>query len=87
MKIQLESKSENISTISIPQAYLKNFRVGTIVPEPDKQVATEGLVQYQFEGAQNNIVTFYLSPVNRTTIEGNFKVNTHPFTIKQTIYP
>lgn len=87
MEIRLESAGENISSVSIPQAYLKNFRVSTIVPEPEKQVATAGLVQYQFEGSQNNIVTFYLDPVDRKTVEGIFQVNNHPFTIKQTIYP
>lgn len=87
MEIRLQSAGENISTVSIPQAYLKNFRVATIVPEPAKQVAIAGSVQYQFEGPQNNIISFYLSPVNRKTVEGMFQVNNYPFTIKQTIYP
>ena len=87
MQIRLESTGENISIVSIPQTYLKNFRVSTIVPEPEKQVSTAGFVQYQFEGTQNNIVTFYLDPVERKTVEGVFQVNAHPFTIKQTIYP
>ena len=87
MKLRLQSAGENISTISIPQTYLKSFRVGAIVPEPDKQVATAGFIQYQFEGSQNNIVSFYLSPVERKTVEGLFQVNNHSFTIKQTIYP
>jgi hypothetical protein len=87
MEIRLQSDGENIGTVSIPQAYLKSFRVGTIVPEPAKQVATAGSVQYQFEGIQNNIVSFYLSPIERKTVEGMFQVNNHPVTIKQTIYP
>jgi hypothetical protein len=61
--------------------------LGAIVPEPEKQVAIAGSIQYQFEGSQNNIVSFYLSPVKRKTVEGLFQVNNHPFTIKQTIYP
>lgn len=87
MVIRLQSDGENINTVSIPQTYLKSFRVATIIPEPAKQVATTGSVQYQFEGPQNNIVSFYLNPVNRKTVEGMFQVNNHPFTIKQTIYP
>jgi hypothetical protein len=87
MEIRLQSDAENISTVSIPQTYLKSFRVGIIVPEPAKQIAATGSVQYQFEGPQNNIVSFYLNPIDRKTVEGIFHVNNHPFTIKQTIYP
>jgi hypothetical protein len=87
MEIRLQSAGENISKVSIPQTYLKSFRLGTIVPEPEKQIATAGSIQYQFEGSQNNIVSFYLSPIERKTVEGMFQVNDHPVTIKQTIYP
>lgn len=87
MEIRLQSEGENISTVSIPQTYLKSFRMATIVPEPAKQVATAGSVQYQFEGTQNDIICFYLDPIDRKTVEGIFHVNNNPFTIKQTIYP
>jgi hypothetical protein len=87
MEIRLQSANENISTVSIPQAYLKAFRIGTIVPEPDRQVATEGYIQYQFEGSQNNIISFYFNPVERKNVGGVFQVNSRPFIIKQTIYP
>lgn len=87
MEIRLQSAGENISTVSIPQDYLKSFRVAEIVPEPEKQVANEGSIQYRFEGSQNNIVSFYLDPIERKSVEGLLQVNSHPFTIKQTIYP
>jgi hypothetical protein len=87
MDMRLQSTGENINTVSIPQKYLKSFRISAIVPEPEKQVATAGYIQYQFEGSQNNIVSFYFSPVERKNVEGMFQVNSHSFTIKQTIYP
>jgi hypothetical protein len=87
MELRLQSGMENISTVSIPQEYLKSFRISDIVPEPERQVAVAGHIQYVFAGSQNNIVTFYLSPVQRKSIEGIFLVNHNPFTIKQTIYP
>jgi hypothetical protein len=87
MEITLESGKENISTVSIPQEYLKSFRISDIVPEPEKQVAVADHVQYVFGGSQNNIITFYLSPVQRKSVEGIFQVNNKLFTIKQTIYP
>jgi hypothetical protein len=87
MEMRLESGAENISTVSIPQEYLKSFRITDIVPEPEKQVAVADHIQYLFAGSQNNIITFYLSPVQRKTVEGIFQVNNNPFTIKQTIYP
>jgi hypothetical protein len=87
MQIRLESAGENINTVSIPQTYLKSFRVSEIVPEPAKQVATAGYIQYQYDGSENNIINFFLTPVQRKNVEGIFQVNQHPFTIKQTIYP
>ena len=87
MEIRLQSGAENISMVSIPEKYLKSVRISDIVPEPEKQVAIAGHIQYLFAGSQNNIVTFYLSPVQRKSVEGIFQVNNHPFTIKQTIYP
>jgi hypothetical protein len=87
MEITLESGNENISKVSIPQEYLKSFRISDIVPEPEKQVAVADHIQYLFTGSQNKIITFYLSPVQRKSVEGVFQVNNSPFTIKQTIYP
>jgi hypothetical protein len=87
MEMSLASGAENISTVSIPQEYLKSFRITEIVPEPEKQVAVADHIQYLFAGSQNSIITFYLSPVQRKTVEGIFQVNNNPFTIKQTIYP
>jgi hypothetical protein len=87
MKLKFQSDGEHISQISLPQDYLRNFRVAEIIPEPEKQVASNGYVQYQFEGDQNGRVTFYMSPVERKTVEGILQVNTHSFPVKQTIYP
>lgn len=87
IEIRLQSEGENIYTVSIPQKYLKSFRVGDIVPEPQKQTATPGYINYQFEGSQNNVITFYVSPVQRSNVEEVFRVNANSFTIKQTIYP
>jgi hypothetical protein len=87
MKIKLQSNDENISTVSIPQDYLENFRVGEIVPEPQKQVASAGYVNFQFEGSDNKLISFYLTPLKRKTVEGLFRANAHSFTIKHTIYP
>ena len=87
MNITIQSKQENISTVAIPQDYLKNFRLSTIVPEPARQVASAGNVNYQFEGAENRMITFYLNPIQRKTVEGIFRANAYSFAIKQTIYP
>ena len=87
MAIKLKSKQENISTVSFPQEYLENFRVGEIVPEPEKQVASAGYVNYQFEGSENKSITFYLSPLKRKTVKGIIRANANSFVIKHTIYP
>jgi hypothetical protein len=87
IKIKLQSSDENINTVSIPQDYLENFRVSDIVPEPQKQVALAGYVNYQFEGTDNKVISFYLTPVKRKTVKGILRANAHSFNIKQTIYP
>lgn len=87
MAIRFESDIENISHVSIPQNYLRNFRLDEVIPEPKSQVASAGYIDYQFEGDRNQVVTFYMNPVRSKSVEGVFRVNRNPFTIKQTIYP
>jgi hypothetical protein len=87
MKMELESLGENIRFVSLPQDYLKSFKVDKIVPEPAKQVASPGYISYVFEGEQNDEVTFYMEPSRRKNAEGIIKVNGSSFLIKQIIYP
>jgi len=86
-EITLESNGEDISTVSLPQQYLKKFKVSKIVPEASKQVASPGYINYLFEGKQNNNITFYLEPVKRLNTSGVIKINNYSVFIKQTIYP
>ena len=85
--LRFESAGETIRTISIPEEYLKTFQVTTIVPQPVKQLASGGDVEFQFEGPQNTVVSFYMMPVQRRTVKANLLVNSNAFSIKQTIYP
>lgn len=87
MLVRFQSQSETITRISISEEYLKTFRINTIVPQPTKQIASGGDVEFRFEGPNNTVVSFYAMPVQRKTVKGNFKVNNNSFSIKQTIYP
>lgn len=87
MRMNLRSAGENIGMVSLPQNYLKSFKISKIVPEPAKQVSSPGYVNYFFEGDQNDMVTFFMDPSERQNAEGVIRVNNHSFPIKQTIFP
>lgn len=86
-ELRLQSAGENIQTVSLPQEYLKKFQISKVVPRASRQITSPGYVNFQFEGSQNDIVTFYFNPVGRGKAGGTVKVNTHSFTISQIIYP
>lgn len=86
MELKFQSTGENIGSVSMPQDYVKNFKLSKIVPEPEKQIAASGYINYIFEG-ENHLIIFYMDPVQRKNVQGVLKVNAYSFLIKQTIYP
>jgi hypothetical protein len=88
MKIIVESASDHVSQISLPQAYLKNFKLLRFVPEPHHNTTAAGEVIYEFLPGQNRIVAIYLTPTNHGQIDGDMKVNgTNVFSLHHFIYP
>ena len=88
MKIVMESSSDHISNISFPQHYLKNFKLIRFVPEPEQNITTANVVIYRFMPSLNRVVTIYLTPKNRGTIQGDMKVNgINNFSLHHYIYP
>jgi hypothetical protein len=88
MKINVESSSDHISNISFPQHYLKYFKVIRFVPEPEQNITSPTDVIYRFMPSQNRVVTIYLTPKQRGTIEGEMKINgTDRFLLHHFIYP
>lgn len=88
MKIRIESTNEPIASISIPQQYLKEFRIESFVPEPEKNTATGNDITYSFSSGKNHIVDIYLIPKNFGTINGTMKVNgANQIPLNHFIYP
>lgn len=88
MKIVIESPASDISTISLPQAYLKKFRMVRFVPDPLDNITNSEDVVFNFQGTQNHIVTIYMVPKSYGTINANMRVNSlDPIQLSHFIYP
>jgi hypothetical protein len=61
--IEFESTSENITSVAVPQQYLKEFKLSKVVPEPESQTSSEGYINYAFKGSSNYNVTLYFDPL------------------------
>lgn len=85
--LKFESAGEDISSISILQEYLKDFKVTKIVPEPDEPVVNGGYIYYTFQGKGNRLIVFYLDPITYGNSKGAVKINNHTISLAQTIYP
>lgn len=87
MKILIESR-RHISTVSLPQQYIKDFRLLRFEPEPENNTTNNGEVTFNFLPAQNQVVTVYIIPKTYGSIEGTLKVNgTINFNLHHFIYP
>ncbi len=86
-QLKLESENENIATVSIPLAYLNKLKLTEVIPEPEKQIASNGYINFIFRGEENHSLTFFLDPNKPGKVEGDIKVNSYTIPLKQTIYP
>ena len=88
MAIKIKSQNEHISTISLPQDYLKDFRIIRFIPEPlhNSTIGTD--VVYNFQPASNQTVTVYLIPKTNGSLDGVMKVNgSNSIPLHHYIYP
>lgn len=75
MKIEIQSASEHISTLSFPQDYLKNFRLIRFIPDPLHNHTENQEVVYNFPPSANRTVTLYVIAEDFGAINGNMKIN------------
>jgi hypothetical protein len=73
-KIFIES-SNHISSISLPEEYLKNFRIVRFIPEPLNNNTVNNTVKYNFLPAENHIVTVYLVSKGFGSVQGALTIN------------
>lgn len=87
MTFVMKSAEPHIASIALPQAYLKNFKIVRIIPEPEGNTSVNGQVVYRFNPAANKIVTLYASPKQTGSISGTLTVNNHSIPLHHFIYP
>jgi hypothetical protein len=88
--MELKIKDQNATdglVISLPNSYLENFEIKSILPEPGVNRSKGGKVEYMFEGKDHINVTFYLIPRKTGNIESIVHVNNGQFTINHFIFP
>ena len=87
MQIEARSTSESIAQISLPQEYIRNFRIVRIIPEPERNSAEQDQVVFHFAGSDNKLVSIYAVPERFGSISGTFMVNNQSFPLYHFIYP
>ncbi len=84
----LVTSEDHISSLSMGQEYLKDFRMLRIIPEPSNNTTSNNEVVYNFLPGQNKIVSVYLVPKEYGRIKGVMKINAHDsFQLNHLIYP
>lgn len=87
MELLVQSSGESITTIALPQAYMKDMRLVRVVPEPESNEAIGDNVTFNFIGT-HNIVSIYVRPEQTGTINALVAVNDDArFNISHFIYP
>lgn len=87
LKVDLQSSGTEGAVVSFPNAYLKNFRVESILPEPKSNTVAQDQVSYQFDGTPPMHLVFYLVPQQMGTIKGSIRVNNNTIPLNHFIYP
>ncbi|HEV7330568.1 MAG TPA: hypothetical protein VGN63_05960 [Flavisolibacter sp.] len=75
------------ATISLPESYVKQFKILRIIPEPQEYFIQSGYVSYIFNASSDFLASFYIRPENPGIIEGVIHVNNTPVSLQHLIYP
>ncbi len=86
MQIRVTSAG-HMPQISLPQDYLKHFRVVRIIPEPEQRLAENGNIVYRFGGTDNRSVSIYVIAQTYGNLRGTMAVNNQEFSIHHFIFP
>lgn len=86
LKIEGEDKGGRLM-VSIPNSYLENFKIESILPEPNDNRFEGDNVQYEFDGNDRMNVTFHLIPRTVGNIRSSIEVNERRFQINHFIFP
>lgn len=73
--------------VQIPQQYLRDFEIASIVPEPQEVQTINGYYVYRFAAVATLQIVMRGMHQQSGTVETTILVNNMPFTISQFIYP
>lgn len=79
--------SRGVEYIAIPHSYMKNFRLGKIIPEPEERVISRGRILFRFNKDINREVIIYLTPNSTGAVEASWRVNEGSLRFSHFIYP
>lgn len=75
------------AVIAIPQSYLKDMEITSILPEPSQQAIEDGRNLYLFNGTGSMRISFFLEPQKAGKHTTTLMAGHNRFTISQLIYP
>lgn len=75
------------AVIAIPQSYLKNMEIKTILPEPSQQATEDGRQLYLFKGSGSMRIIFFVEPQKAGKLTTTMMAGHNRFEISQLIYP
>jgi hypothetical protein len=87
VSVSSDHKAGDDLVISLPVRYLKEFKIESILPEPDENVFNSSHIEFRFRGTGPTNVTFYLVPRKVGSIDGAIQVNGNQFALHHFIYP
>lgn len=87
MKVLITADAGNIQTVTIPQQYIQQFKISSIVPQPQASHMEGDEIIYQFSGSGNKVISVYMIPEVYGNVKGNIKVNNQTFSIHHFIFP
>lgn len=76
-----------IIKVSLSPQFAENFKVESILPEPQKQTVKNGFVVYEFEAQARAELTFFLTSRKSGPVHSTVFVNDTEYKLKQFIYP
>lgn len=87
LKIDVDESNHTEVDVAFPVAYLKNFEIRSILPEPKVNRTEQGKVHYLFDARGKTNIVYYLTPRQPGILTGAVEVNNAIFSINQYIYP
>lgn len=86
LRFDIQQQQSNL-VISFDNDYLRNFKVESVMPEPQEVKISNEQVNYVFDSEGKTNIVFYLVPQELGNIRGSVQVNDNQFNLSHFIFP